>query len=655
MSEFFPIGQNKIESDSFFDKTKNLNIAGEYNEFLNRECVSDGPKSEFLRPAINERRLKFLFFVFASILGILAIRSGHLQIVKGAYYHTAAEENRIRTEIIPSWRGIIYDRNQKPLVRNVPTYSISLIPADIPKKNKETSDKERKEFLLKVASIIDEPVETIENILENNEGPANQAVPIKGNLEHNKAISLMVQSSNLSGVSVDIGTKREYLVGDKGGGYSLSHVLGYEGKINKEEYDALKNEGYLYYDDIGKIGIELSYERELRGVYGRKQIEVDATGRVKNILAKEDPKDGSNVMLSIDYEMQKKLEDIMVSTLWKIGKRKAAAIVMDPNNGEILAMVSLPSFFNNDFSGGIESEKYNELLNDKAIPLLARAISGEYPPGSTIKLIMSAAALQEKIITPATTVLSLGGIQVSSWFFPDWKAGGHGITNVRKAIAESVNTFFYYVGGGYGNFKGLGVDLIGKYLKLFGIGEKLGIDINSESTGFVPTKEWKEKTKEETWYIGDTYHLAIGQGDVLVTPLQVASYTSVFANGGTLYKPHLVKKIFDSFEEEIIEGEVIRENFVDEEYISVVRGGMRQTVTNGSAIYLNDLGVAVAGKTGTAQWSTTEKPHAWFTGFAPYDNPELVITVLVEEAGEGSAISVPIAKEFLRWYFYEYK
>jgi penicillin-binding protein 2 len=267
--------------------------------------------------------------------------------------------------------------------------------------------------------------------------------------------------------------------------------------------------------------------------------------------------------------------------------------------------------------------------------------------------VISIAALEEKIIDERTSFLSTGGIRIGQWFFPDWKAGGHGITDVRKAIAESVNTFFYYIGGGYQDFIGLGVEKIVKYAKLFGLGAQSGIDLPGESAGFLPTEEWKEKVKGEAWYIGDTYHMAIGQGDVLVTPLQVANYTAVFANGGKLYRPHLVKEILSGNDKPIREVETVpvRENFVSNYNMNIVRQGMRQTVTGGSARSLSTLPVTVAGKTGTAQWSSQKANHAWFTGFAPYENPQIIITVLVEEGVEGSTISVPIAKEVLEWYF----
>ena len=266
---------------------------------------------------------------------------------------------------------------------------------------------------------------------------------------------------------------------------------------------------------------------------------------------------------------------------------------------------------------------------------------------------MAAAALAEGVINENTTVLSSGGIKIDQWFFPDWKEGGHGLTNVKRALAESINTFFYYIGGGYQDFTGLGLDRLVKYEKMFGLNAQAGVDLPGEAAGFLPTKEWKEKTKGERWYIGDTYHLAIGQGDILVTPLQVADYTAVFANGGSLYRPHFIRQVLSSQDKLIgeVENKPIKSGFISPKNIEIVREGMRQTVTAGSARSLQSVPVAVAGKTGTAQWSSTKPTHAWFTGFAPYDKPEIVLTILIESGGEGSAAAVPIANEVLSWYF----
>jgi len=319
--------------------------------------------------------------------------------------------------------------------------------------------------------------------------------------------------------------------------------------------------------------------------------------------------------------------------------KRGAVIAMNPQNGEILAAVSWPAYDNNIFSGAVSSSAYLALLDNPDNPLLPRAWSGIYPSGSTAKPVIATAALAEGVITPQTTVHSVGGLQIGPWFFPDWKAGGHGSVNVRSAIAWSVNTFFYYIGGGYNNFVGLGVDRLTKWMRNFGLGDKTGLDVFGELSGFVPSQEWKKKTKGEDWFIGDTYNLSIGQGDLLVTPLQVALFTAEVANGGFRIRPHfaLTKNPEEMKGDEIASSETIK----------TVRLGMRDTVIYGSGRALAGFPVPVAGKTGTAQWRSDRPNHAWFTAFAPFENPEIVVTVLLEEGVEGSSTAVPVAREVL--------
>src|SRR6056297_1436507 len=248
--------------------------------------------------------------------------------------------------------------------------------------------------------------------------------------------------------------------------------------------------------------------------------------------------------------------------------------------------------------------------------------------------------------------MSTGGIEVGQWFFPDWKSGGHGKTNIYKALAESVNTYFYMIGGGDEEFNGLGVKKLARYADKFNLGRKLGIDLTNENEGFIPTPEWKKENKNEDWYIGDTYHMSIGQGDVAVTPLQVAEYTAFFANNGKLFVPHLVKERHNDFLNihKRFDPILIRDNIISQENINIIQKGLRQTVSSGSGQALNYLDVEIAGKTGTAQWRLDEEPHAWWTCYAPYENPEIVLTVFVEEGGEGTDSAVPIANDFLYWW-----
>lgn len=628
--------------------------------------ISDNQEKEIIGKNFNFKNIQLLIIGLFLAFSLLIGRTAWLQIVKREYYYSMAEGNRIRIERIEPNRGVIYDRKMRTLVRNKANFMLYFVPADLPRD--ETAFNAILDKIKTAAPDLNtEEIKSTITQIDRRSLEAYQPLFIIDNIEYEKAMSLYLETANWSGVILTNKTAREYLFSpainqnsnpSEQANYllSLSHVLGYTGKINQVELEKYGDE-YLPIDYIGKMGIEYFWENELRGRSGKKQIEVDALGKEVKMLGEAEAVPGNNIVLSVDLDAQLKLEEIIKKHLAKVKASKASGIIMDPNNGEILAMVSLPAFNNNTFAQGITQQEYDMLVNHPDKPLFNRAVSGEYPSGSTIKPIMSAAALEAGIINEHTTFISTGGIRIGQWFFPDWRAGGHGLTDVRRAIAESINTFYYYIGGGYNDFQGLGVERITEYEKLFGLGVQTGVDLAGEASGFLPSKEWKEKTKGEKWYIGDTYHLSIGQGDILVTPLQVAAYTCVFANGGQLYRPHFIHQlgIGDGSAMQTIKEMPVRENFIKDYNINIVRQGMRQTVTSGSARRLNTLPVTSAGKTGTAQWSEKKNYHAWYTGFAPYEEPEITITILVEEGGGGDEVGVSIAQEFLQWYFGEYK
>lgn len=336
----------------------------------------------------------------------------------------------------------------------------------------------------------------------------------------------------------------------------------------------------------------------------------------------------------------------------KTRSRGGALVAIDPRNGEILALASAPTFDNNLFTQQKDPAALAALFQDERNPLFFRPTDGQYPSGSTMKPFVASAALSLGVITPTTTVNSTGGIRVGQWFFPDWQSGGHGITNVRKAIAQSVNTFFYMVGGGGDGFQGLGVSRLVPFLARFGFGQASGIDLPGEAIGLLPTPEWKEETKNERWYIGDTYHLAIGQGDVLVTPLQMAVATAAIANGGTVYQPRLVTTVEDAAGRRSALGPQTKGELVaSSQTLAVVREGMRDGVLDGSSRAMQSLPVSSAGKTGTAQFGNGSATHAWFTAFAPYEDPTLAIAVVVESGGEGHAAALPVARDVIAAYF----
>ena len=622
--------------------------------------ISEVGQKEKMRSSFNKTRLIFFKIALVFFLMVLLSKTAWLQIVKGEEYLSMAEGNRIRIERLEPKRGVIYDRNLRPLVRNKANFLLYFVPIDLPEGD------ELDKILDRICTVVEgiDKEEMLTKIGKVERYSLESYVPlfVADNISYDSAMKLYLESSTWPGVVLDNRTNREYLsFGIKENEetakfHSLSHIIGYTGKINDKELKAFGDE-YLPIDYIGKMGIEYFWENELKGIGGKKQIEVDALGKEKKIIGQKLAEDGNNLVLSLDTVQQVKLEEIVLKHLEKLGLTRAVGLVINPQNGEILAMTSLPTYDNNMFARGIKQKEYDLLISEQDRPLFNRAVSGEYPSGSTFKPIVAAAALEEKVVSENTTFLSTGGISIGQWFFPDWRSGGHGRTNLRSAIANSVNTYFYYIGGGYNDFVGLGVDRIVEYAKLFGLGSQTGIDLAGERSGFVPTRAWKEEVKGERWYIGDTYHIAIGQGDLIVTPLQVAMFTGVFANGGSLYRPHFVKTILSSEDEPIAETEIvpIRENFIDAYNMHVVREGMRDTVRFGSARSMQVVPSEVAGKTGTAQWSSKKDHHAWFTGFAPFDNPELVITILVEEGGEGSSVAVPIAREYLQWYFGEYK
>ncbi len=624
-------------------------------EWVENSFVFGGKQSEIVGLSFDFSKIKLIVFFILFFILVLFTRIFFLQIINGDYYRGMAEGNRIRERRVEAKRGIIYDRNNKPLVRNVANFLLYFVPADLPRDEQQKND-----LIEKIANILfPEEVEEKDTFIWKINQDLNQIESgslelfrplfIIDDIEYEKAIFLILNSSKMPGVVLSNDSRREYLNEDV---LSLSHILGYTGKISPSELEN-KIDEYSSIDYIGKAGVEYFWENELKGKSGNKRIEVDALGHEKKIISREEVRSGYNLVLSVDYDLQKKIEEITAKYLKNMGLKKASVIAMDPSNGEILSLVSFPFFNNNLFAQGISKKDYKELISREDKPLFNRSISGEYPSGSTIKPVIAVVALEEKVISENTSFLSVGGIRIKEWFFPDWRAGGHGITNVRKALADSVNTFFYYIGGGFEDFSGLGGDRIVKYLRLFGLGRQTGIDLIGESAGFVPSKKWKEEVKEEAWYIGDTYHLAIGQGDVLVTPLQVANYTSFFANGGKLYQPHLVKDILSENDNlvESVNIDPVKEDFIDSYNIEVVRQGMRQGVTSGSSRRLLTLPVTSAGKTGTAQWSSKKDPHAWWTGFAPYKDPEIVLTVMVEEGIEGSQVGVSIAYEILAYYF----
>jgi penicillin-binding protein 2 len=433
----------------------------------------------------------------------------------------------------------------------------------------------------------------------------------------------------------------------------ISHLIGYVGKSDLE----------------GREGIEKFYDTILKESQGKILIERDAKGKILSQKIIEFPRTGKSLVLWLDFNLQKKLKEEIEKKMKEVRAKGGAAVALDPKTGGVLALVSLPSFDSNLFSKGISQEDWKKLKEDPRNPLLNRAISGQYPFGSTVKPFIALAALEEKIISPKEKVVCQGEIEIPHRYNPDiiykfgdWKV--HGPTDVRKAIAESCNVFFYTIGGGYKDKKGLGPSKIKKYLEIFGFGKLIDSDfpIPSFATGLIGDPEWKKEKLRESWWDGDTYNMSIGQGYILTTPLQVARAFAAIANEGKLLKPRFVKEIVDEEKNlvEIVPPEIEYEVPIDKKNFQIVKEGMRWAVTgenspHASATFLNDLPVAVAAKTGTAQVFKKDCENCytiWVTTFAPYDDPKIVLTIVLEEVkGRLSQVVVPVAKEVLNWYF----
>lgn len=597
---------------------------------------------------IKEKIIYFIFGLFVVLAILLFSKVSYFQLVQGKELHAVSESNKARISLIKPERGIIYDKNLKKLVLNSPAFDLVC-----DKRNYIAFQSEYVKGIKTMAEILGLDAIELEDRIAKSEEPN---VLIAENITHEKLLILETKINDLPDCQIEKNTVRNYTMGP-----IFSHVLGYLGKINKEE---LKNSaGYTSNDSMGKIGLEKSYEQALRGVPGTTEVIRSATGVQKGDKVISLPEEGHNLVLNIDADLQKKTYESLEKSIKNVGAKKGAAVALDPRTGAVLALVSYPAFDNNIFSQGISQADYSALINDPNQPFFNRAIAAQYPTGSTIKPFLACGALQEKIISPTKIINDPGYILVHSQNDPsvNYRFGGvvpHGDVDMREALAVSSNIYFYTVGGGYGGQKGLGPSGIKKYLDLFGWEEKTGIDIPGEYAGFVPSPEWKQQAKKENWWDGDTYNLSIGQSDLKVTPLHVAFAYSYIANGGTLYKPQIVQKIIDSSGKEPItvqefKPEVVRSNFIDAENLKVIREGMRDGVVQpyGSSHMLNTLPVSVAGKTGTAEIGRDGYYNTWSSNFAPYDNPEIVFVTTIEGVNGLRAATLPVANEVLYWYF----
>ncbi len=596
------------------------------------------------RDHINYRALGGIVLLVVMILGF---RVFFLQGVKGDEYRSLAEGNKLRVQYVLAPRGLLQDRYGKVIASNTPSFELDVITGDLPTDPNELNVK-----LAAVAEITGQDPASLKEAISKMVPSAYQAQSLVENISKDQALILIARAPEFKGFVVENNAIRDYK-----DALAFSHLAGYTGKITAAELEKYPDDNYALNDYIGKTGLEAQYEDFLRGINGRKQTEIDAQGNFKRTLAEVPAINGNNVKLNIDYDLQKVLYDSLVKMTTKFRAPKAAAVVTNPQTGEVLALISMPSFDNNMFARGIKQGEYAPLINDPNSPLLNRVVAGTYPPGSTVKPMMAIAALSEGIVTPETKILDDGVIRVGSFTYYGYERAGLGIVDVYSAIARSSDIYFYTVGGGNPKTsvkEGLGPERIAQYLRKFKMGEKLGIDLPGEKPGLVPDTAWKKAVKNEPWYLGNTYHYVIGQGDLLVTPLQVNSWTATIGNGGKVMQPYILDQVEDKNGKVLAEGQskVLAENIFDPKYIKVAQDGMRQTVLMGSGSTLQNVGVEVSGKTGTAQFDARDLSltHAWWTSYAPSVNPQIALTVLVESSGEGHAVAVPVAKDVYTWW-----
>jgi len=618
-------------------------------------------------------RTKLIIFRGLVILAfvLLAFQLWRMQIVKGDEYFAEAENRRFRLVSVPPLRGAIYDRWGEILARNVPSYAVTITPADLPE-----DESARDRIYLELSQLLDVPAlpaeaadaqpESIAEMVEGGALNPFQPISVKHDVARETAFIIEERHLDLPGVQVVDEAGREYPTGA-----ITSDVLGYVGPIPADSAADYEEEGYnIYTDQVGLTGVEAVAEEYLHGTPGRKHVEVDVAGRELRTVSEELPAvPGDSVILALDTDLQEFVEDALRRTLEQWNAKQGAVVMLNPQTGEVLAMVSLPSYDNNLFANGIDPEAYRSLLADPERPLVNHAIAAQQPPGSDFKVITASGALQEHVITANTTFRCEGSLWVPNKYFPDdpalaqefkcWWEWGHGDLNVIGALGYSCDIFFYHAGGGYLDQEGLGVDRLAAYARNFGLGQLSGIELPGEAPGLIPDPDWKRLNYSESWVLGDTYNMAIGQGFVLATPLQMANVAAAIANGGTLYQPQVIHDIVDADGNVVVpfEPKVIRTLDVDPDVLEIVREGMRASVSWGTGRRAALKTVAVAGKTGTAEFPGERDEeghlptHAWFISFAPYENPQVAMAIFVYDGGEGATTCAPLASEIYSYYF----
>lgn len=590
-----------------------------------------------------KKRTDIATIIIIIFIAVLVSRLWFLQIHKGPEYQDLADNNRVRVLDIIAPRGNIVDRHGKIIVTNRPAYNIVWTKEDAPDPDAVIR------LLTKLTN--DDIADFLERIRDAADNPAYIPIALKQDIDWQTLVNIENNRYRLPGIRIEAVPRRDYLYGNL-----TSHLIGHLGEINQQELDSGRWQNYRGGDQVGKTGLEQLFEPHMRGEKGKQYMEVNALGFEQRQLKGLNALPGNDVHLTIDVDLQKAAEDAMAGIA-------GAVVAMEVDSGRLLALASAPALNLDEFIGGISTKSWQALLNDPRHPLVDKTIMGQYPPGSTYKVVPALGGLAEGIITPQTTFFCSGSIRMGDREFRCWKKGGHGTVNLHRALTESCDVFFYLVG------QRLGVDLLAQYARGFGLGNKTGIILQNEKAGLIPTSEWKKKAKGIAWQKGETLSISIGQGFDLCTPLQLAGMIAVVANGGKLYQPLLVDRITDpagqvleSFSP-VLTGEMAE----NRQALQLIRDGLVAVVNDprGTGKEARLANITVAGKTGTAQVIKLAKDrsanandipyqyrdHAWFVCYAPAEKPEIAVAVLVEHGGHGGSVAAPIARQVLQKYF----
>ncbi|PLX60469.1 penicillin-binding protein 2 [Sedimenticola selenatireducens] len=579
------------------------------------------------------------------LLLLLILHLAKLQIIDHAHFTTLSRDNRVKVEPLPPTRGLIYDRNGVILAQNLPTHSLEITPERV--KDLDWTLQE----LGKLISISDNDRKRFNRLKSHQR--RFESIPIRVQLSDEEVARFAVNRHLFPGVDIQAKLLRDYPLKDV-----TAHILGYVGRINKRELQTIDNSSYSGTTHIGKNGIEKYYEETLHGKVGLQQVEINALGRVIRILESKPPEPGADLHLTLDSALQR-------VAIESFGEESGAAVAIDPQTGDILAMVSKPGFDPNLFVEGISSADYNALQTSEEKPLFNRAIRGQYPPGSTIKPFIGLGGLESGVITATRKNYCPGFFQLPnhSHKYRDWKKAGHGAVDLYDAIAQSCDVYYYDLA------QQMGIDKLAEYLAPFGFGEKTGVDITGELGGLLPAREWKRRSKNQPWYPGETLITGIGQGYFLTTPLQLASATATLASGGSRLQPRIVKSIRRNGEPDPREQPVSQQQQIarqsESHWDSIVEAMIQVTEgVRGTARLIRNEHYRIAGKTGTAQVFTIKqeekyeeeklekkmRDHALFIAFAPADAPRIAVAVIVENGGHGGSVAAPIAKAIMDRY-----